>query len=45
MPTLEAVLRPVRTRGGGTLGCNVALALLVKLLLFLTAYPLAMLVD
>jgi iron(III) transport system permease protein len=41
---LEAVLRPARLLGSGALGRNVALGLLLVLLLFLTAYPMAMLV-
>lgn len=44
MTTLEAVLHPARVLGTHALGRNVALALLVALLLFLTAYPLGMLV-
>ena len=44
MTTLEAVLHPARTLGAGGLGRNVALAFLIALLLFLTAYPMAMLV-
>ncbi|HYE90640.1 MAG TPA: hypothetical protein VEA38_06470, partial [Terriglobales bacterium] len=44
MTTLEAVLHPVRAWGGGAWGRNAALALLVVVLMFLTAYPLAMLV-
>ena len=44
MTTREAVLYPVRALGGRAPGRNLALALLVALLLFLTAYPLAMLV-
>jgi hypothetical protein len=42
--TLEAVLRPARSLGSGALGRNLALGLLLVLLLFLTAYPMAMLV-
>jgi iron(III) transport system permease protein len=42
--TREAVLYPVRSLGGRAPGRNLALALLVALLLFLTGYPLAMLV-
>jgi iron(III) transport system permease protein len=44
MTTLEAVLRPSRVFETGRLGRNAALALLLLLLLFLTAYPMAMLV-
>ena len=44
MTTLEAVFHPARTLGTRTLARNAALALLVALLLFLTAYPLGMLV-
>ncbi len=44
MTTREAVLLPVRALGGGTLARNAALGSLVLLLLFLTAYPVAMLV-
>ena len=44
MTTLEAVLHPARALGTRALGRNLALALLVALLLFLTAYPLGMLV-
>jgi iron(III) transport system permease protein len=43
MTTLEAVLRPSRVLETGRLGRNVALALLLLLLLFLTAYPMVML--
>jgi iron(III) transport system permease protein len=42
--TLDAALEPARTLVSGRLARNVALGLLVALLLFLTAYPLAMLV-
>ena len=44
MTTLEAVLQPARALGASALGRNVALALLLAVLLFLTAYPMAMLV-
>jgi iron(III) transport system permease protein len=44
MATIETVLRPARAFGSGRLSRNIALGLLVALLLFLTAYPLAMLV-
>ena len=44
MTTREAVLLPVRALSGGPLARNVALGLLVLLLVFLTAYPVAMLV-
>ena len=44
MATIETALRRTRTLGTGVLRRNVALGLLVALLLFLTAYPLAMLV-
>jgi iron(III) transport system permease protein len=42
--TLEAALRPARLIGSGVLGRNLALGLLLVVLLFLTAYPMAMLV-
>jgi iron(III) transport system permease protein len=42
--TLDAVLYPVRSLGTGALGRNLALGLLLVVLLFLTAYPMAMLV-
>jgi iron(III) transport system permease protein len=44
MTTLEAVLHPVRAWGGGPWARNAALALLLVVVLFLTAYPLAMLI-
>jgi iron(III) transport system permease protein len=44
MTTLEAVLHPTRALRTAELGRNVALALLLGVLLFLTAYPMAMLV-
>lgn len=44
MTTLQAVLRPARALDTTRLGRNAALTLLLLLLLFLTAYPLAMLV-
>jgi iron(III) transport system permease protein len=44
MTTLEAVLHPARAPGGGALGRKVALGLLLAVLLFLTAYPMGMLV-
>jgi iron(III) transport system permease protein len=44
MTTLEAVLRPARESASGPLARNVALGLLLAVLLFLTAYPLGMLV-
>jgi iron(III) transport system permease protein len=44
MATLEAVVRPARTFGAAALGRNAGLALLLGLLVFLTAYPMAMLV-
>jgi iron(III) transport system permease protein len=44
MTTLEAVLHPARALGTGALGRNLALALLLGVLLFLTAYPMGMLV-
>ena len=44
MTTLEAVLHPARALGAGPLGRNVALGLLLAVLLFLTAYPMGMLV-
>jgi iron(III) transport system permease protein len=42
--TLEGVLRPARTVGASALGRNVALGLLLAVLLFLTAYPMGMLI-
>ena len=44
MSAPELVLRPARSLGGAALGRNAGLAALVLLLLFLTAYPMAMLV-
>ena len=44
MTTLEAVLHPARALGAGPLGRKVALGLLLAVLLFLTAYPMGMLV-
>jgi iron(III) transport system permease protein len=44
MTTLETVLQPTRAWRTAELGRNTALALLVGVLLFLTAYPMAMLV-
>src|SRR5215475_8899573 len=44
MSTLEAVLHPARALRAGVLGRHVALALLTCVLLFLTAYPMAMLI-
>ena len=44
MTTLEAVLHPVRVWSGRAWGRNAALGLLLAVVLFLTAYPLAMLV-
>jgi iron(III) transport system permease protein len=44
MATIETALRRTRALGTGVLRRNVALGLLLALLLFLTAYPLAMLV-
>jgi iron(III) transport system permease protein len=44
MTTLEAVLHPTRALRTAEPGRNVALALLLGVLLFLTAYPMAMLV-
>ncbi|HEV8142811.1 MAG TPA: iron ABC transporter permease [Methylomirabilota bacterium] len=44
MATIETALRRTRTLGTGVLRRNVALGLLLALLLFLTAYPLGMLV-
>lgn len=44
MTTRQAVLHPGRALGSGTLGRNVALGLLLLILLFLTAYPMAMLI-
>jgi iron(III) transport system permease protein len=44
MATIETALRRTRALGTGVLKRNVALGLLVALLLFLTAYPLGMLV-
>ncbi len=44
MTTLEAVLHPARALGTGGLGRKVALGLLLAVLLFLTAYPMGMLV-
>jgi iron(III) transport system permease protein len=44
MTTLEAVLHQTRSPGTAALGRNLALGALLVLLLFLTAYPMAMLV-
>jgi iron(III) transport system permease protein len=44
MTTLEAVLHPVRLASGRAWGRNAALGLLLIVVVFLTAYPLAMLV-
>jgi iron(III) transport system permease protein len=44
MSTLEAVLHPGRAIRASSLGRNVSLVLLLLILLFLTAYPMAMLV-
>lgn len=44
MTTLQAVLHPARALGSGTLGRNLALGVLLLILLFLTAYPMAMLI-
>lgn len=44
MTTLEAVLHPARALGTASLGRPAALALLLAVLVFLTAYPMAMLV-
>ena len=44
MSSLEAALRPARLVGSSVLGRNLALGLLLVVLLFLTAYPMAMLV-
>ena len=44
MTTLEAVLHPVRLASGRAWGRNAALGLLLVVVVFLTAYPLAMLV-
>ena len=44
MATIESVLRPAERRGGTSLARNVALGALLAVLLFLTAYPMGMLV-
>ncbi len=44
MATIETVLRPAERGGGTNLARNVALGVLLAVLLFLTAYPMGMLV-